>query len=107
MVSGVNRGDVFDVELPGLGVRPAVVVTRQAAIPVLTRLTVVVITSTVRGHPAEVRLGPEHGLDHECVANCDDIVTVGGERLVRRRGSLRHEDVDHLDAALKIALGLS
>lgn len=84
-MNGVGRGDVFEAELPDLGVRPVVVVTRQEAIPVLTRVTVVVVTSTIRGHPAEVPLGPEQGLAQECVANCDDILTIGKERLRRRR----------------------
>ncbi|MDQ3759332.1 MAG: type II toxin-antitoxin system PemK/MazF family toxin [Actinomycetota bacterium] len=106
-MNGVNRGDVFDVELPELGVRPAVVATRQEAIPVLARVTVVVVTSTVRGHPAEVPIGVAQGLDYECVANCDDIVTIGKHRLTRRRGSLRLEDLLRLDEALKVSLGLS
>lgn len=80
---GVDRGDVFDVDLPEIGVRPGAVVTRQEALPVLSRVTVVVATSTVRGHPAEVPLGAEHGLDRDCVANCDDIVTVNQSRLLR------------------------
>lgn len=73
----------------------------------LTRVTVVVVTSTIRGHPAEVPLGPDQGLHHECVANCDDILTIGKDRLRRRRGSLRMEDVVRLDEALEVALGLS
>jgi mRNA interferase MazF len=105
-LSLVARGDVFDADLPGLGHRPVVVVTRQAAIPVLSGVTVAVVTSTVRGHDAEVPLGPEHGLEHECVANCDDILTIPKGLLVRRRGSLRVEDTERLDAALRFALGL-
>lgn len=105
-MSLVDRGDVFDADLPGVGVRPAVIATRQEAIPVLSTVTVVLVTSTARGHPAEVPLGPEQGLDHECVANCDDVLTLPKRRLVRRRGALRLEDVARLDDALRLALGL-
>jgi len=46
------------------------------------------------------------GLDYECVANCDDIVTIGKHRLTCCRGSLRLEDLLRLDEALKVSLGL-
>ena len=102
----VDRGDVFDSDLPDLGVRQVVVVTRQEAIPVLSSITVVLVTTTVRGHPAEVALGPAHGLDYECVANCDNVLTLAKRRLVRRRGALGADDLVRLDDALRLALGL-
>lgn len=102
----VDRGDVFDADLPGLGPRPIVVVTRQAAIPVLSNVTAVLVTSTIRGHPAEVQLGPENGLDYESVANCDNAITLPKSRLLRRRGSLRGEQLSQLNSALAFALGL-
>jgi hypothetical protein len=37
-------------------------VTRQEAIPPLPSITSVFITGTIRGHPAEVTLGPEDRL---------------------------------------------
>jgi len=83
-----------------------VVLTRDEAIPVLARVTVAVITSSVRGHPAEVPLGSEHGLDHDSVANCDDIVTIGKALLSRCRGSLNVSDIVRLDKALCVALGI-
>ena len=49
----ITRGEVWDADL-GPIVRPVVVATRETAIPVLSRLTCVVVTSTVRGHVAEV-----------------------------------------------------
>lgn len=105
-MSLIDRGDVFDAELPGLGSRPVVVITRQAAIPVLTNVAVVLVTSTVRGHPAELPLGPEHGLDHECVANCDNLLTLPKRRLIARRGSLGVGETADLDRAVRFALGL-
>ena len=32
----LNRGDIFDVDWPGVGEHPAVVLTRQTAVPVLS-----------------------------------------------------------------------
>lgn len=60
----------------------------------------------MRGHPAEVPLGREHGLDHDSVVNCDDIVTVEKSALSRRRGSVSLVDIAVLDAALMVALGI-
>lgn len=105
-MNGVRRGDLWDVDLPRIGRRPCVVLTRGDAIPVLARVTVGLVTTTVRGHPAEVQVGPEHGLDRESVINCDDLVTVSKERLARRRGALGPVDPRRLDAALIVALGI-
>lgn len=83
-----------------------VVVTRDVAVPVLSNLTVVLITSTIRGLRTEVPLGPEHGLDRECVVNCDNVITVPKSVLSERRGTLGPVDLRRLDDALRLALGL-
>jgi mRNA interferase MazF len=101
----VNRGDVYDVEFEG-GRRPAVIVTRDVAIPVLGNVCVVDVTSTVRGLGTEVPLGPAQGLARECAANCDNISTIPKFALGRRRGALGPEELRRLGAALRIALDL-
>ena len=105
-MSLIDRGDIFDADLPGLGVRPVLVVTRQVAIPVLSAVTVALITSTIRGIASEVPLGSEHGLAHPCVANCDNLLTISKAHLTGRRGALPVEDVARLDDALRFALQL-
>ena len=103
----IHRGDVYDVDFPLAGPHPAIVVTRDQAIPVLGSVTVVLVTTTVRGHPAEVALGPSGELDlADSVANCDDIATLPKARLGRYRGRLSLEEGLALDGALKVALGL-
>jgi mRNA interferase MazF len=102
----VNRGDVYDAEVPG-GVHPAVVVTRDRAIPVLRNVCVVAVTSTIRDLPTEVPLGPAHGLARECVANCDNLFTVPKQVLTRRRGALGAVELQRLNGALRIALDLA
>lgn len=104
--SVIARGDVFDADLGPHGHRPCVIVTREWAIPVLNALTAVAITSTIRGHVAEVELAERHGLDHPSVANCDIVVNVSKALLTRRRGALDPETLRHLDVALALALGL-
>jgi mRNA-degrading endonuclease toxin of MazEF toxin-antitoxin module len=101
----IARGEVWDADL-GPVVRPVVIATREAAIPVLARLSCVVVTSTVRGHPAEVELTRSHGVREPSVANCDWVINLAKDRLLRRRGSLDPITVRALNAALVLALGL-
>ena len=101
----MNRGDVYDAALPG-GRRPAVVVTRNRAIPFLRSVCVVAVSSTVRELPTEVPLGRDHGLADDCVANCDNLFTIPKRALERRRGTLGADDVRRLNDALRIALEL-
>lgn len=89
-----------------MGVHPVVIVTRDTAIPVLSSIVCVLITSTFRGHVAEVALGREEGLGHDSAANCDNLFTLPVHVMVRRRGSLDAGRLAELDAALTIALGL-
>jgi mRNA interferase MazF len=91
--------------LPG-GPRPAVVVTRDRAIPFLANITVAGVTGTIRDLPTEVPLGREHGLARECVANCDNLFTIPKNALGARRGELDPEALLRLRNALRIALDL-
>lgn len=103
----IHRGDVYDADFPLAGMHPAVIVTREEAIPVLSAVAVVLVTSTVRGHPAEVPLeGPHLGLHEHSVLNCDDLATLPKRLLKRYRGHLSPAQLAALDRALAIALGL-
>jgi mRNA-degrading endonuclease toxin of MazEF toxin-antitoxin module len=53
-----------------------------------------------------VPLCREPGLSRECVANCDNLFTIPKSALGRRRGELDPESLEHLRAALRIALEL-
>ncbi len=101
----IARGEVWDADL-GLVVRPVVVVSRAVAIPVLARIVCVAITKTARGHPAEVELTAEHGVEEGSAANCDWVITVAKDRLRRHRGILDPVTLRRLNAALVLALGL-
>lgn len=102
----MNRGEVYDVDWLGLGTRPAVIVTRPSAIPHLANVTVVLITTRVRGVPTEVELGSAHGLIEGSVANCDNVLTISKTALARHRGALGPAELHTLDDALRIALAL-
>ena len=89
-----------------MGTHPVVVVTRDTAIPVLSSLVCVLVTSSFHGHVAEVPVGRQEGLNHDSAANCDNIFTLPRHVLTRRRGRLDTAKLADLDAALTIALGL-
>lgn len=103
----MHRGDVWAADLPApFGRRPVVVLTRDTAIPVLGSVVGAVVTSTVRGHVAEVQVNADEGLRHLSAVNCDNLVTVDKARLVRRLGALGPVKIQQLDDALRLALGL-
>ncbi len=102
----MHRGEVWDADLPVSGRRPVVIVTRDQAIPVLRSVVCAIVTSTVRGHPAEISVNADEGLDDPSAVNCDNLVTVAKQALTRRRGTLGPVRLRQLDHALRVALDL-
>ena len=99
----VNRSEVWWVEDPELGRRPHLILTRDAATPVLRRLLSVPATRTVRGIPTEVRLGPEDGMPAECVLSLDNITAIPRALFVERICRLAPDRMHEVCAALGIA----
>jgi mRNA interferase MazF len=94
----VARNDIYWADLgPPAGRRPVCVLTRQAAISVLTSVTCAPITRTIRSIRSEVELRPEHGLPETCVINCDNLMTIPIE-------ALDDEPVGHLDDVTRARL---
>ena len=67
----MKRGEVRWAEHPDWPRRPALVLTRDEAIDRLSEIFVVLATTTVRGLPTEVELGPDDGMPRACVLNAD------------------------------------
>jgi mRNA interferase MazF len=83
------------------------VLTRDAAIQVLSAVTCAPITRTIRGIRSEVEVGPEEGLPEVSVITCDSIVTVPVQLLDDDRvGSLSLGKRAELDHALRYALDI-
>jgi mRNA interferase MazF len=85
--------------------RPVLVLTRTAAIRHLSRVTVAPITSTVRGVPSEVVLGPDDGMKGVCAVNLHNLITVPQAGLGRRVAQLDRARMREVCAALAFALG--
>jgi mRNA interferase MazF len=81
------------------------ILTRASAISYLTRVTVAPITSTIRGVPSEVPLGPEDGMRRPCAANLHNLVTIDRKGLGRRLAQLDSRRMREVCRALAFALG--
>jgi mRNA interferase MazF len=101
----VNRGEVWWVEHPDAGRRPACVLTRQAAIPVLNSVLVAPATRTIRGIPTEVTLTREDGMPDDCALSFDNLTSVPKALLTTRITSLPEARLDELCLALRAATG--
>ena len=106
MAGRLTRGEVRFVRFPPPDKqRPALLLTRNSALAYLSRVTVAPITSTIRGVPSEVPLGPEDGLKQPCAVNLHNVITVSQERVGRRICQLPDTRMDDVCAALEFALG--
>lgn len=74
----MNRGEVWWVEEPGRGRRPFLVLTRQAVIPMINKITGVPATKRIRGIPSEVLLSTDDGMPADCVLNFDNLTVLRG-----------------------------
>ena len=103
----MRKGEVWWAQLPSpVGRRPVVLLSRDEAYAVRNAVTVAEVTSTIRGIPVEVTLGPEDGLPKKCVVNLDTIVTIRKDLLTERIGILRDEKIAQINFAIKFALSL-
>ena len=101
----MNRGEVWWIEHPDAGRRPACVLTRQAAIPVLAAVLVAPATRTVRGIPTEVALTRDDGMPEDCALSLDNITSVPKALLTERIVALEEPRLTELCAALRAATG--
>lgn len=86
--------------------RPALVLTREAARGAMTKVTVAPITGTIKGLSSEVRVGPDNGLDHDCVVSLDNVLTVPVAALGRTVGYLSPAQETQLARAVVLAFDL-
>jgi len=102
----MNQGDVYwYLFQPPDKRRPVVILTRDSAIPYLTSLTIVPITTTIRSIPSEVILTEDDGLLTECAANCDNLQTIPKAKLGSLITHLPPSKLRELRDAIAFALG--
>jgi mRNA interferase MazF len=102
------RGEVWWCELPDIGRRPVVVMSRDAAIPRLRRTLVAPCTTTVRGLASEVILEPDTDpVPRRSAVNLDSLESVSIAVLVSRLGRLADDRMRHICTALEVAVDCS
>lgn len=100
-----GRGELWWCELPKIGRRPVVVLSRDAAIPRLRRALVAPCTTTIRTLPSEVVLEPgEDPVPRQSAVNLDSVESVSLAVLVERLGRLGDARMCEICAALAIAV---
>lgn len=100
----VTRGEVWWVELPEQKRRPYVVFSRNAALGVVNRVVAIPLTRTIRGIPTEVALGPDDGIDRDCVASTDNIENVPRWAFIEQFAALSEQKMAELCTALRHAV---
>ena len=99
------RGELWWCELPEIGRRPVVVLSRDAAIPRLGRALVAPCTTTIRSLPSEVALDPgDDPVPKRSAVNLDSVESVSLGVLVERLGRLSDTRMREICAALAVAV---
>lgn len=103
----MRRGEIWWAALPlPAGRRPVVLVSRNLAYEVRSKVSVIEVTTRSRGLETEVALGAREGLSKMCWGNADNIATIDKTWLVERIGALGRAKMEKLDRALGLAVGL-
>ena len=99
------RGDVWWCEMPEIGRRPVVVLSRDAVIPRHRRALIAPCTTTIRQLPSEVILEPgENPVPLRSAVNLDSVESVSIAILVERMGRVADHRMRQICAALAIAV---
>lgn len=99
------RGEVWWCEMPEVGRRPVVVLSRDAVIPRHRRALVAPCTTTIRGLVSEVLLEPgDDPIPLRSAVNLDSVESVSITVLVDRLGRLAAARMREICGALAIAV---
>ena len=100
-----SRGEVWWCEVPEIGRRPVVVLSRDVVIPRHRRALIAPCTTTIRGLPSEVLLEPgDDPVPLRSVVNLDSIESVSIAILVERLGRVAEARMRQICAALAVAV---
>lgn len=104
----LRQGDIFWADLPPpAGRRPVLILTRDAALPHLTNVTVAPLTRTVRGIEAEAVISPADGVPELCAANLDNMLTIPRQVLDARIAHVSSETMADLHRAIRHVFAMS
>ncbi len=105
-VGGLQRGEIWLYQFAAPDKRrPVVILSRTEVLPLLRTAVVAQVTSTIRGIPSEVVVGPDEGLKTPSAINLDHVQTVAQRGLRNYIGTLSEEKMQQVCRALAIATG--
>ena len=106
MARRLNRGELWLLYFAKPDKRrPVLVLTRPSLLGVLHTVTVAAVTSTLRGAPTEVSVGPDEGLKTQSCVNLCNVFTVPQEQLRSYVGALSAIKMRRVCDALALACG--
>lgn len=106
MAERLNRGEIWLLRFARPDKRrPVLVLSHSALIPLLHTVTVVAITSTLRGAPTEVEVGLDEGLKKTSCVNLCNLFTVRKAELSSFVATLSREKMQQVCRALRLATG--
>lgn len=104
----MRRGEIRYADAGGgFGRRPVLIVTATEIIPILNAVTCAPITTSIRGIPTRISLGPIEGLREPSEGVCDSLVTLPKAKIdTARTGFLDEDRIGELDRAIARALDI-
>lgn len=101
----MRRGEIWLAQVGGKR-RPVLILTRNEVIDVRALVTVVEVTTSMRGLAVEVPIDHQAaGIDRESAVNCDGVHTVPQALLAERVGSVGPDVMRRVCDAVGYALG--
>lgn len=99
-------GEVWWADLPDVGARPVVILSRDAAILGRRRAMMAPCSTNIRGLPTEVVLEPgEAPVERLCAVHLDSTVNLPVRVLTHRLGRLADETMREVCGSLAVAAG--
>ena len=115
MTTMVKRGDIFYADLSPVvgseqgGIRPVIIIQNDIGNKYSTTIIVAAITSQINKAklPTHVEISSEeYGLNKDSVVLLEQIRTVDKKRLKEKIGHMTEKDIQKVDEALLISMGL-
>jgi mRNA interferase MazF len=102
------RGEIWDVQLPGIGLHPALVLSVNALNSRLGHVAVIPITGTRGPDATHIPLDADAGLTRydECYADITGLRPVARSSCRKRRGLMHRSELAHIEGQLRTYLGV-
>jgi mRNA interferase MazF len=115
MNKSILRGDLYYADLNPVigseqgGIRPVLVIQNDIGNRHSPTIIIAAITSKSMRTllPTQHILSAQHGLDRESIVLLEQIRTIDKRRLKEYVGALGHDDMQHIDIALAVSIGLA